>query len=62
MPDFKNPSEMANFYENQIRQRERDNTEKWRDIDQRNREDELRRELREQRRQYEIDRLIDENK
>lgn len=62
MPDFKNPSEMANFYENQIKERERENAEKWREIEQRSRENEIRDELRYQRRQYGIDRMIDENR
>jgi hypothetical protein len=61
-PDFSDSKAMANYYQEQIRQRERDNAEKWRDLEQRQRDEEIRDELREQRQQYEVDRMIDEGR
>lgn len=51
---------MADYYENRIKERETENTEKWRDLDQRQRDMQIRDELREQRQQYEIERIIND--
>lgn len=59
--DRQTPHEMAEHYQREIREREDRNREKFDELERRANERELLNELREQKRQYEIDRIIDES-
>ncbi len=59
--DFRNPHEMVQNIEREIQERNDRNREKFEDLKHRANEQLLLDELREQRRQYEIDRMIDES-
>lgn len=54
------PHEMVEHYEREIQEREDRNREKFEDLKHRANEQQLLDELREEKRQYEIDRIIDE--